>query len=92
MAKIVWKDQAAIDQEKYQAQVQSIKQQRDKLLTECDWIVLRHRDEQENGLPTTLTTEQYQEWLDYRQALRGLPNSEGFDPFNVVWPPPPTLN
>ena len=89
MAKITWKDQATIEQERYEAKVQSVRQQRDKLLTETDWIVLRHKDEQENGLSTTLTTEQYQAWLDYRQALRDLPNGEGFDPYNVEWPEKP---
>ena len=69
--------------------MQLIRRQRDKLLADSDWVILRHRDEQERELPTTLDASQYRAWLDYRQALRDLPNCEQFDPWNVVWPVAP---
>lgn len=55
-----------------------IRIQRNRLLSDCAWIVERHRDQLENGEATTLTDEQYQEWLGYRQALRDIPQQPGF--------------
>ena len=42
------------------------------------WLRERHRDEQEMQEPTTLTTEQYAEVLNYLQLLRNWPQSERF--------------
>jgi len=39
-------------------------------LSMTDWMVLRHRDQVELQQPTTLTSEQYQQLLVYRQQLR----------------------
>lgn len=53
--------------------------QRDSLLTACDWVVMRA---QELGEPVP------QEWADYRQALRDVPQQEGF-PETIEWPVEP---
>lgn len=49
--------------------------QRNTLLAETDW---RFRSDM---IPS-------QEWKDYCQALRDVPNQEGF-PWNVIWPTKP---
>lgn len=43
---------------------------RDQLLASTEWLVNRQRDERDLGRATSLTTEQFQELLVYRQALR----------------------
>lgn len=40
-------------------------------LISTDWKVIRHRDQVDNGLPTSLTDAEYQELLDARQEARG---------------------
>lgn len=57
----------------------SIRTQRDKLLAESDWVVIMHTEKGTN-IPL--------EWETYRQALRDVPEQEGF-PFNVTWPQEP---
>lgn len=54
--------------------------QRDELLKQTDWIVIKYVDLNE---PTP------EEWLEYRQALRDVTEQDGF-PGNVVWPEEPT--
>jgi hypothetical protein len=53
----------------------NVKRRRNVLLAETDWMAL---------IDTTLTTE----WAEYRQALRDVPDQEGF-PFEVEWPVEP---
>jgi len=53
---------------------------RDILLMETDWIVIKYID---------LGQSVPQEWADYRQALRDITEQDGF-PGNVVWPEEPT--
>lgn len=53
-----------------------IRAMRDALLSETDWVVIKAAETQ-SPVP--------QEWLLYRQALRDLPQQEGF-PTNVQWP------
>lgn len=53
---------------------------RDRLLSESDWIVARSI-ETEDAAP--------HEWLAYRQALRDVPEQEGF-PKTINWPTAPT--
>ncbi|GID08017.1 phage tail assembly chaperone [Pseudomonas sp. 008] len=47
-------------------------------LSANQWLVARHRDEQDLGRVTTLTAKQYLELLEYRQALREWPESSQF--------------
>lgn len=58
---------------------------RDRLLTETDGKVARHRDELEAGGKTTLNDAEYKKLLEYRQELRDLP-SKVKDPNNIPWP------
>ena len=53
-----------------------IRKKRDELLSECDWVIHRSLERNEE-IP--------QQWIDYRQALRDLPNTyESVD--DVVFP------
>ncbi|WP_455807557.1 phage tail assembly chaperone [Pseudomonas fluorescens] len=47
-------------------------------LSATEWLVTRHRDEQELGRGTLLKAAQYLELLEYRQALRDWPDSSHF--------------
>lgn len=51
---------------------------RDAELTTTEWLVSRHRDEQDMQLATTLTADQFADLLVYRQALRDWPQTEAF--------------
>lgn len=51
---------------------------RDEAVASTEWLVNRHRDEQDMQLATTLTAEQFAELLVYRQALRDWPQSQAF--------------
>ena len=44
-------------------------------LNDTDWLTIRHRDQDEGGHLTTLSADQYQALLGYRQALRDWPPS-----------------
>jgi hypothetical protein len=70
--------------------MQILRQKRNSLLSDTDWLVLRHQDETARGVQTTLTTEQYTELLNYRQELRDLPENPSLDVFNPVFPTKPT--
>ncbi|WP_242204826.1 MULTISPECIES: phage tail assembly chaperone [unclassified Pseudomonas] len=48
---------------------------REMTLSATEWLVTRHRDEQELGRGTLLKAAQYLELLEYRQALRDWPDS-----------------
>lgn len=60
-------------------QKMQVRAQRNSLLTLCDWTQLPD---------APLTAEQKQEWAEYRQALRNVPEQAGF-PDAVVWPSTP---
>lgn len=55
---------------------EAIRAQRNQLLTQSDWT-------QMPDAPVDQAA-----WATYRQALRDIPQQEGF-PFNVVWPTSP---
>ena len=60
--------------------MQNLRQERNKRLSQCDWITLKAYS---TGVPVS------EEWKTYMQALRDLPaNTE--DPSNVTWPHEPT--
>ena len=60
-------------------QMAALRRQRDKLLSDCDWVITMHKE-----LGTNIPAA----WKNYRQALRDLPaNTE--DPANPVWPTKP---
>ncbi|MBC3948245.1 hypothetical protein [Pseudomonas folii] len=51
---------------------------RNAQLSATDGVVTRHRDEVEEGSPTTLTQDQYVELQAYRRLLRGWPEAADF--------------
>lgn len=55
-----------------------VRLQRDRLLAETDWHVIK-ATETAQPIP--------QDWANYRQALRDVTNQP--DPFNILWPVPP---
>lgn len=57
----------------------SVRQTRDTKLSESDWTQLTD---------TQLSESVAAEWTTYRQALRDLPNTDGF-PHEVAWPDQP---
>ena len=62
-----------------------VRAQRDKLLADTDWIVTKAIEQNaQDGLGVQIPVV----WLDYRQALRDIPQQPGF-PDNVTWPTKP---
>ena len=55
-----------------------VRQQRNRLLSATDWVILRAQDQ---GTPVP------PEWLAYRQALRDI--TDQGDPLTITWPTPP---
>lgn len=62
----------------------NVREKRDKLLAECDWVTLKAVDASTDGLGVQLP----EVWVTYRQALRDVPAQAGF-PHNVTWPTKP---
>ena len=60
--------------------------QRVSFLDNTDWMCRRQEDQLRRGRPTSLTDDQYNELLDYRQALRDWPVSGDY---NEPFPIPP---
>jgi hypothetical protein len=60
-------------------QASSVRSQRDSLLSNCDWIVIKSVE---------VEVPELEEWKEYRQALRDVPEQAGF-PWDVVWPEAP---
>ena len=59
---------------------QTLRDKRDQLLTETDWVVTMHKE-----LGTNISSA----WKTYRQALRDLPANTS-DPTDVTWPTKPS--
>lgn len=51
---------------------------RDTQLVQTDSLVVRHRDELEDGSTTTLSAEQYAELQAFRRSLRNWPEGDDF--------------
>ncbi|NYH21375.1 phage tail assembly chaperone [Paraburkholderia bryophila] len=66
----------------------SARAQRDLIMSQCEWVVNRHRDQQDAGSGTSLSTAQYQTWLSYRQSLRDISKQPTW-PTSVDWPTAP---
>lgn len=64
--------------EQYRKGAEYKRKQRDKLLAESDWVVIKAKETGSN-IPA--------KWKNYRQALRDLPQQEGFP--NVEFPSKP---
>lgn len=62
-----------------------VRKERDVRLMESDWVVVKAVDQNaQDGLGIQIP----QVWIDYRQALREIPQQDGF-PLNVIWPNEP---
>jgi hypothetical protein len=78
-------DATAIEQETvYKAQkdvefAKAARESRDKLLSDCDWVVVKAL-ESGQAVPAA--------WATYRQSLRDIPQQIGF-PTNIQWPEKP---
>ena len=59
--------------------LKDLRKERNKRLTDCDWVVTR---------ATSTDTPVPEEWKTYMQALRDLPSNTE-DPANPVWPVAP---
>jgi hypothetical protein len=62
-----------------QTHAQAVRQNRDLLLTNTDWVVLKALENDAAIDPT---------WKHYRQSLRDLPGQPGF-PWDITWPAKP---
>jgi hypothetical protein len=65
------------------------RQWRDRALGSVEWLVTRHREQQEISAATTLAAGQFIQLLEYRRELRDWPQSEGF-PDSVQRPTAPS--
>ena len=55
-----------------------IRAERDRRLDATTWLVERHKEQTAGNIETSITGEDYAALLTYRQALRDLPQQEGF--------------
>lgn len=83
MSKIDWSKVITAEQREAEAAAtawEAFRAERDRRIAATDWVILRNLETSE-PVP--------QEWLDYRQALRDLPETTA-DPAKPVWPKAPT--
>jgi len=69
-------DETAYKASKDAKQAEQVRENRNKLLSDCDWTQLADAKVDKNA------------WATYRQALRDIPESNGF-PWSVSWPVKP---
>ena len=64
---------------------------RDQLLSECDWMIIRHITQKDLDIDTSLSDQQFENLETYMQSLRDLPETvEDID--NIQWPVNPLNN
>jgi hypothetical protein len=73
-------------EEKYAESIPRFNSERCRRFNETDWIRQRHQDRLELGIDDS---ENWAAWLAYWQALRDMPEQEGFDPADPEWPEMP---
>jgi len=56
---------------------------------QTQWVWDRYQQQKEALIGTHESKEKYDAWIIYWQALRDMPQQQGFDPKNPVWPEPP---
>lgn len=66
---------------------EQVRAERDAKIEAVRWRIERHKDELELGIPLT---EPLEPLLQYTQALRDVPQQEGF-PESVEWPEQPSV-
>jgi hypothetical protein len=57
--------------------------ERNRLFSATEWVRQRHADRVEMGIDDEVN---WNSWLDWWQALRDMPEAEGFDPRSPEWP------
>jgi hypothetical protein len=63
----------------------SLRDARNAKLYETEWMVVRHKEQLDIGVNTSLTTQQYNNLLTYRQQLRDITKQySNLD--DVIWP------
>lgn len=79
------------------ARAARIRAERDRRLDATTWLVERHKEQTAGNIETSITGEDYAALLTYRQALRDLPQQQGFpwhgdvNALDVPWPLMPTF-
>ena len=76
--------QAEIERLEAEQPWKELRQERNRLLAETDWVSMKALDASIDGLGIQLP----QVWMNYRQALRDLP-ANTTDPTNPDWPVKP---
>lgn len=73
--------------------VTTLTMERFQRLFDTDWVLQRKQEQDLMGLPNTMSEEQFNAVLSYRQALRDLTNSYSADTpaTEVVWPVNPLV-
>lgn len=66
--------------------LQRYERERDIKFAETEWVRQRHADRAELAIEDGAN---WTAWLNYWQALRDMPEAEGFDPEHPVWPEKP---
>jgi hypothetical protein len=67
----------------------SITEKKINSLYDTDWVVLRHQEQVLAGTQTSITSQQFEELLAYRQALRDIPSSLEQSEDTINWPVSP---
>ncbi len=62
--------------------------ERQSLIRQSDWIVLRHLEELQLGKPPSLLDYEWKAWTDWREYLR-LMEIDFSDPASVIFPEAP---
>ena len=76
--------EAAYKAQKDAEQAKLVRADRDRRLADCDWVTIKAIDSSMDGFGIQLP----QVWVDYRKALRDVPQQAGF-PWEVTWPVAP---
>lgn len=80
-----------------EARADRIRSERNRRLDATTWLVERHKEQTTGAIKTSITEKDYNALLAYRQALRDLPQQQGFpwhgdvNALDVPWPLMPTF-
>ena len=68
------------------AQWNTVREERDKVLSDFEWKIMRYHSEVRLGITTT--TDTITDLDSYMQNLRNIPATQS-DPYNITWPKEP---
>lgn len=69
-------DVSRVDASRDSHYMDELRSERDSLLKDCDWEVMKHRDQVDNSETADLSAQEYSDLLAYRKALRDWPSDE----------------